>query len=186
MSDKKSLRKFYKEKRDALFDKGLLFNISNKICKKLDDKIKKAKNILLFYPFGSELDLLPLMDKNEDKNFYLPVCKGEKIVACPYKKGDELILNKYKIKEPKTEPITDIGILDIVITPALCADKNCYRLGYGGGYYDRFFADKNLRAKKIVVIPDEMFIESIPNDRFDIKCDMVISELRTVARKSLL
>lgn len=179
--DKKSLRRFYKEKRNALFKKGNIFDISDKIRKKLNIEIENAKNILLFYPFGSELNLLSLIEENKDKNFYLPVCKGENIAVCPYKTESELVLNKYKIPEPTTKPLTDISILDIVIAPALCADKNCHRLGYGGGYYDRFFSNADLRAKKIVVIPDEMFIENIPYDRFDIKCDMVMTELRNVS-----
>lgn len=179
--DKKSLRRFYKEKRNTLFKKGDIFDISDKIRKKLNIEIENAKNILLFYPFGSELNLLSLIEENKDKNFYLPVCIGENIAVCPYKTESELVLNKYKIPEPTTKPLTDISILDIVITPALCADKNCYRLGYGGGYYDRFFSNADLRAKKIVVIPDEMFIENIPYDSFDIKCDMVMTELRNVS-----
>lgn len=180
MNDKKSLRKFYKEKREALYKEGFLCNISAKICAKLNVEIKNAKNILIFCPFGSELNLLALMDKNEDKNFYLPVCIEDKIVAAPYKAGDKLVLNKYKIPEPKTKPVLNVKILDIIITPALCADKNCHRLGYGGGYYDRFFSDRNLQAKKIIVIPDEALVENIPNDEFDIKCDMVMTELRTI------
>jgi len=139
---------------------------------------------MLFYPIGSELNVLNIINapENKNRNFYLPVCKGEKIAPCPYKTGDELILNKYKILEPKTEALQDISILDIVITPAICADKSFQRLGYGGGYYDRFFADKNLTAQKIVIIPDEMLVENIPCDEFDIKCDMVVTEKRTLKR----
>lgn len=177
-SEKKNLRKIYKEKREKLFHSGEIDKISGIICAKLDKYIKDAKNILIYYPFESELNILKILENPDfkDKNFYLPVCSNDKILVCPYKTGDELILNKYKIYEPKTEPISDVGILDIVITPALCADKNCNRLGYGGGYYDRFFKEKNLHAKKIVIIADEMLADTLPTEEFDIKCDIVLTE----------
>ncbi len=184
--DKKNLRKIYKEKRNALFKEGLLYDVSEKISDKLNIffEDKKAKNIMLFYPFGSELNILNITEalKNKERNFYFPKCDGKNLLACPYKSKDGFVLNKYKIKEPKTKPLEDIGILDVVITPALCADKNFQRLGYGGGYYDRFFAKKNLKAAKIVIIPDDFLLETLPSEEFDIKCDIILTEKRTLER----
>ncbi len=111
-------------------------------------------------------------------NFYLPLCKGNKMFACPYKPGDELLLSRFKIYEPTTKPVLDVKILDMVITPALCADKNFNRLGYGGGFYDRFFANPALRAKRVVIIPDDMLIEAIPANEYDKKCDIIVTEKR--------
>lgn len=189
MDNKKNLRKYYKEKRDALFKEGFLCGVSREIAGKLNKIFKNinAKHIMLFYPFGSELNVLDVLEapENKDRKFYLPVCNGEKMLVCPYKSGDELVLNKYKIPEPKTEPLKDIGILDVVITPALCADKNFERLGYGGGYYDRFFADKNLRAKKIVIIPDDFLVETLPKEEFDVKCDIILTEKTVLKRETI-
>lgn len=179
-NDKKSLRKLYKEKREVLFKKGLICKISDKICTHLNEIFENAKNIMLFYPFGSELNILKTMEYNKDKNFYLPKCIGKELVAVPYKTGDRLILNKYNIKEPDTKPISDIAILDIIVTPALCADLNFNRLGYGGGYYDKFFANKKLKAQKIVVIPDEMLVEKLPCEDYDVKCDKIITESKVL------
>ncbi len=120
-----------------------------------------------------------------NRHFYLPFCKGDKILACPYKSGDELSLNKFKIYEPTTKPVLDIEILDMIITPALCADFKFNRLGYGGGFYDRFFANHNLRAKKVVIVPDDMLIEAIPTDKYDKKCDIIVTEKRTLEAKDL-
>lgn len=187
MNNKKVLRKVFKEKRDALFKEGFLCEISKEISKKLNEIIKNtnSKHIMFFHPFGSELNVLSIIDKpeNKEKNFYLPVCKCDKMFACPYKKGDELVLNKYKIQEPKTEPLKDISILDIIITPALCVDKNFQRLGYGGGYYDRFFAQENLKAQKIVIIPDVFLVETLPKEAYDIECDIILTEKRILNKK---
>lgn len=179
--NKKKLRDIYKKKRDELHKKGKIREISAIISKKISQNkyFKEAKNILLYYPKGSELNLLGLMDEkiSPNKIFYLPVCRGEDIIVCPYKSGDKLSLNKYGIFEPESPPIQNLNVLDLIITPALCADKSCNRIGYGKGYYDRFFCNKNLRAKKIIVLPEDFLIGSIPCDEFDKPCDFIVTEL---------
>ncbi len=176
---KQDLRRIYKEKRNALFQDGFISEISDIICKKLARCIffKSAKNILIYYPKDSELNTLQLL-KEQDKKFYLPRCYENNLLICKYKMGDELLLNKYKIYEPVCEPISDLGILDIVVTPALCADKNFHRIGYGAGYYDRLFSNKNIKAKKVIIIPDKMLLEKIHCDTYDKKCDIIITEKR--------
>lgn len=179
--NKEELRKFYKKKRDKLFETGCISDISASIVKKIVNSkyFKSAKNIMLFYPKGSELNLLELL-KFKDKNFYMPVCKEGEIVVCPYKEGDKLILNGYGIYEPETLPLKDLSILDIIITPALCADNHLNRIGYGKGYYDRFFANKNLKAKKIIVVPEECLLDLIPCENFDIACDLLLTQEKVI------
>lgn len=178
--NKDYLRKIYKKRRDELFLDGSISKISNSISQKIlnNNLFKQAKNIMLFYPKGAELNILEILENtlSKDKNFYLPVCCNMELDICPYKTGDEICLNKYKIYEPKSEPLCDLSILDIIITPALCADKNFNRIGYGGGYYDRLFKRKDLRAKKIIILPDEMVLKSVPYEEFDIPCDAIITE----------
>ena len=74
--------------------------------------------------------------------------------------------------EPCSDSV-DPNILDLVITPALMADKECYRLGYGGGFYDKFLPlCKN--AYKLIVIPKQLLVDKLPRDNFDVKVDEVI------------
>ena len=182
--NKDSLRKIYKKKRNELYVNGSILEISDLISQKIiaNDFFKAAQNILLFYPKDSELNILGIIDSqfSKDKKFYLPVCCNEEINICPYIKGDKLILNKYKIYEPETKPLKDLKQLDIIITPALCAEKSFNRIGYGKGYYDRLFTKKNLNAKKIIVIPDEFLLESIPHNEFDMPCDYIVTEKRVL------
>lgn len=187
---KQDLRKFYKTKRGELYEKGLIEEISSEICRKISDLevFKCAQNILLFYPKGSEINTLSLTEEpysaagGKIKNFYLPVCKEKELVCCPYNKDSELVLNEYKIYEPTSKPVLDVSVLDIVVTPALSADIGFYRLGWGGGYYDRFFANKGLRAVKMVVLPHALLSKSLPHGTFDIQCDIIVTE-KTVLSK---
>lgn len=182
---KKELREEYIKKRNALLNAGFIEKISGEICKKIAEfpLFKTAENILTFYPKGSEINTLELVKTfSGTKNFYLPVCRNGEITVCPYKLDTELVLNMYNIYEPKTEPIEDLSILDIVITPCLAADRNFNRLGWGGGYYDKFFKNKNLRAKKVVILPEDMLVSCLPDEAHDIKCDILITEKSFLVR----
>ena len=67
---------------------------------------------------------------------------------------------------------------DLVLMPLLTFDKNYYRLGYGGGFYDRYF-EKNSRKKKIIKIGlafSFQKIKKLPVNKFDKKINRVITE----------
>lgn len=170
METKAELRKYFKTIRASLD----MPQISKNLCEKLrcEDIYKNSKNILIYYPLKNEVDLRELL--SEDKNFYLPRVCGNEMEICPFKSGDKLEISPLKICEPCSNPI-NAEILDLVVVPAIAVDKNNYRLGYGGGFYDRFF-EKYPSVKKIVLIPAALVVEKLPTDEFDKKVDMVISE----------
>ncbi|MBP3924169.1 5-formyltetrahydrofolate cyclo-ligase [bacterium] len=169
MRTKAELRKYFKTIRASL--DMVLF--SKELCKKLKstDIYKNSKNILIYYPLKNEIDLRELL--TSEKNFYLPRVCGQDMEVCPFKFGDKLEVSPLKICEPCSNPVS-AEILDLVIVPALAVDKNNNRLGYGGGYYDRFF--KNFPdVVKVVLIPKELIANELPAEEFDVKVDNVIS-----------
>lgn len=127
-----------------------------------------AKNVMLFYPTMDEVNLLPLL--KDDKNFYFPRVDGENLQVCPYKQGDKLNKSRFNIFEPCSKPV-EPKLLDLVIVPALMADKNGFRLGYGGGFYDRFLGNS---CTTICPIPKKLYVDELPHDEFDIPVDIVI------------
>ena len=142
--------------------------------------IEKAENIMCFVSFRNEVDthkFIKYMLKN-NKNIYIPIIdsKNKIMNISKLKSFDELEKGFYGILEPKKEfiRITDLEVLDIVITPGVVFSKNNYRIGYGGGFYDKFFANKKLKAKKIGLCFSEQIIESIPIDKYDIPVDYII------------
>lgn len=156
--------------------KGIRNNLDiQEISKNLVSKIKnldiykQSKNVLIFYPLKNEINLLDLL--KDDKNFYLPKVSGENLVICPFTK--DLEISKLNIFEPCSEPI-DEKILDLIFLPALAADRENYRLGYGKGFYDRFLA-KNPNTATILPIAKQLVFEHLPHETFDRKADIVIS-----------
>ena len=114
--------------------------------------------------------MLALLD--DEKNFYLPRVCGENLQICPFKKGDKLVTSSFNICEPCSNSINPRN-LDLVVVPALMADKSGFRLGYGGGFYDRFFVENNT-VKTILPIAKELIVEELPHEEFDIKIDEII------------
>lgn len=131
-----------------------------------------ARNVMIFYPTMYEVNLLALL--SDDKKFYLPKVFGQDIGVCPYNCGDNLEKSLFNIFEPCSNTV-GAEVLDLVIVPALLVDKKGYRLGYGGGFYDRFLAQTGVNYKTICAIPKELCVESLPVEKFDIKVDEIIT-----------
>lgn len=169
--NKQQLRKWAKKERKK-FD---METLSMKLVEKLKEttEYKKAKNIMIYYPKLDEINLLSLLD-DKSKNFYLPKIQGDDLLCCPYKKGDELCLSCFNTKEPTSEAIKKTFI-DLVIVPALAVDKNGYRLGYGGGFYDRFLAGMGENVCKIVCLPHRFIVETVFPEKHDIKIDKIVA-----------
>ncbi len=171
MENKKELRKKAKEIRKNIDIKSVSKVIVEKISNIEDFKI--AKNIMIFYPLENEIDLLGLVEKNPDKNFYLPRTNGETMEACSFNIGDKLLKGAFNVCVPTTNKINP-QILDLIFTPALMVDKNNYRLGYGKGFYDRFLKETN--AKTIVPISKKLIVEKLPIEEHDKKVDFIITD----------
>ena len=131
-----------------------------------------AKNVMIYHPLSNEVNLLNLLE-DDDKQFYLPRVCGRELECCPYNKGDDLLLSPLNISEPISESV-DKSEIDLVFVPALMADKEYNRLGYGAGFYDRFLKDMN--AFKVIPIPEELLVEKLCITETDVKCDAYITQ----------
>lgn len=174
MLTKIELRNKAKQIRKTLDIKGISEKIVENISKL--EVYQNSKHVMIFYPIGHEVNLLALL--NDNKQFYLPKVDGDQLLVCPYRKKDKLLVSDFKTHEPMTEPINP-DILDVIFVPALMVDKHFNRIGYGGGFYDRFLS-KNLamahKATKIVAIPSALIVDKIPEENFDEKIDVTICE----------
>ena len=168
MENKTCLRIWAKSLRKTLdTDK-----ISNAIVKKIRslEIYRTAKNVMIFYPLQFEINLLPLLE--DSKNFYLPKVDGENLLVCPFKIGERLVKSEFNVSEPLSVPVSS-DIPEVVFVPALAVDKNNFRLGYGGGFYDRFL--ESSKAYSIVPVSEKLVVEKLPVDEFDIPVDCVIT-----------
>lgn len=130
-----------------------------------------AKKVMIFYPTKYEINLLNLLE--DKKEFYLPKVDGQNLLVCPYCCDDKLEKSSFNILEPCSNPVKAEN-LDLVIVPALMADEKGFRLGYGGGFYDRFLSLYEGDFKTIVVVPKVLYVRELPVDEYDKSVDGVI------------
>ena len=88
---------------------------------------------------------------------------------------DPLVINKYGIPEPTSNKIV---YPDILLVPLVAYDKYLNRLGYGGGFYDRYIKKIKKRKKIFTIGLGYAFqkIKKVPINKYDIKLDFIISE----------
>jgi len=175
--DKKELRKGIKERRKALSEECAA-ELSEKICARLlaMRETVAARTVLCYYPLKGEPDLRPLMDelRKMGKTVCLPVVEGEKMRAVIWNEGEELEKVPPGVMQPRggSEPRS----IDVVIVPGLAFDKNGARLGFGGGYYDRFLAE--CETDTIGVCFDEFLTENLETQPWDIPMKKVLTDKR--------
>lgn len=142
---------------------------------------KDAKTIMVYYPIHNEVDLRSLVHKYADeKTFLLPATTGKKTMEVRvYEKGAPLVKGRFGIPEPHTAAYT--GPIDLIFVPGVAFDRECHRIGRGGGYYDRFL--KNYKhSKKIGVCYSFQLHKEIPYQRWDIKMNRVVTPAETIGR----
>lgn len=181
--DKHELRKWAKKERSKLDMKALSEELVQKLV--LTQEYENAKNVMIFYPLKDEVNFLSLLD-DSTKTFYLPKIDGENLLCCEFNKNTELCESCFHTMEPIAPSLQPSSterekafLPDLVIVPALAADKNNYRLGYGKGFYDRFLrANKsnNVSFKTIVCIPKELIVETIFPNEYDYPVDLIITD----------
>lgn len=181
--DKKQLRKEIVCLRDALSPAERNAKAQIIIKKLLKTELyQKANHIMLFAAFGSELNLLPLVETiiQAGKHAYLPVVdkKTNRILPIEVYRIEDLKPGCYDIPEPSPDNYkeTTPDLLELIITPAVAFDNDKYRIGYGAGYYDRFFASLKKDIIKIGVGFDEQLIPEVPREPHDIQLDYVLTD----------
>ena len=141
---------------------------------------KKSKSIALFLGFSSEIitDSLIKHAWKEKKNVLLPITSQgfHKPFFALFHKGDRLKRTSFGPMElvKKKKPF-NFRSIDLVVIPGLGFDERGYRLGYGGGVYDRILK-KTPRAKHVGLFFSCQFLPKLPTGRHDKSMDAIVTE----------
>jgi 5-formyltetrahydrofolate cyclo-ligase len=129
-----------------------------------------------------ELDPFPLMAAlaNQGHPLCLPQTRGDRLVFRAWKPGERLVVGRMSIPEPSDTARERRP--ELIIVPLLAFDKHGYRLGYGGGFYDRYLAEH--RAKRTIravgIAFDAQEVEELPRDPADEQLDAVVTQDRVI------
>ncbi len=179
-------KKEFRKKQYAL-RKKLFSNVKKVFDKDLFEELFKKVNfkniniISSFISINSEIDTYELNNYIIKKNrtLCLPVIikKNNHLIFKKFTKKSNLVEGFFKIQEPIASSETLIP--DLIFVPCLAFDKLGYRIGYGGGYYDRTFSYLKKIKKKFISVGyafDDQKVLEVPKDSFDMRLNYVITE----------
>lgn len=141
-------------------------------------QVKAASSLLLFYGVGPEPDTARLLEPLTfaGKTVALPRCLPHReMEARQYLGPSHLLSGAFGIPEPDDAcPILERDSFDVILVPNLCCDRACYRLGHGGGYYDRYLS--GFSGVTVALCRDKLLQDSLPIAAHDVPVDLVVTE----------
>lgn len=145
------------------------------------EPLANCRTVMLFLSFGSEIDTEPFIEaaRARGQEIWLPLTNLQERRIIPYVYSPELVLRQgvYGIREPdptRAEP-ADSRKLEAVILPGVAFDRSGGRLGYGGGFYDRFLASLSHKPVIIGYCFDEQIVDLVPRENHDVQYDYLIT-----------
>ena len=154
---------------------------SDQICRNLESNLlfQQANNILAYFSYRQEPDLSTLFKKPLlQKRWGFPRCLDKSLTWHWWQPPQILVPNKYSILEPlSTEHSIEPEQVDLLLVPTVACDRLGYRLGYGGGYYDRLLS--NFAWQKIPTIGitfEFAFLDKLPVETWDMTLNSICTE----------
>ncbi|MEI8214525.1 MAG: 5-formyltetrahydrofolate cyclo-ligase [Actinomycetota bacterium] len=161
--EKSSLRTRYRRERNERYIEHSFEYLAT------SPEFLNSKVIASYMSYGDEPDTrqLNLELIKTCKTLLLPRINGDNLEWVQWNGDESQLQQKKKISEPSGPAFTNLAAIEVIIVPALRIDRSGYRLGQGGGFYDR--ALPHLAAWSIGLIhPDEISGEDLPREPWDI------------------
>jgi 5-formyltetrahydrofolate cyclo-ligase len=144
-------------------------------------EVRSARTIMMFSTFGSEVPTGALIKRLHERGIVvaLPRIEGAQLVPVAYAPGDPTTTTSFGAEEPVDGTPLDPASIDVVAAPGVAFDRNGGRIGYGGGYYDRFL--RGLPAFTVALVFGLQVMDAaLPVGRFDLPVDAIVTEDETI------
>ncbi|MDJ0746851.1 MAG: 5-formyltetrahydrofolate cyclo-ligase [Xenococcaceae cyanobacterium MO_167.B27] len=137
---------------------------------------QEADTVLAYFSFRQEPDISHLF--TTDKKWGFPACVETTLVWHFWQHGEPLQLGKYGIKQPLADaPLVPSKAIDLILVPTVACDCLGYRLGYGGGYYDRLLSSAQWQnIPTLGIVFDFACVPQLPTEPWDIKLNYICTE----------
>lgn len=177
MGAKKQIRDLLKGRREGLAP-AQVQGLSEKICRNIRRQpwFLQAGTVCFYYPLGNEVDLLPLAREalGMGKELAFPRVEGKGMEFFRVCSLEEFREGSFHVMEPTgSKPVTAVGALALV--PGVGFDAHGNRLGYGGGYYDCYFAS-HPDMVKVGVAYGLQLVGQLEKGEYDVPMDGVVTE----------
>ncbi len=183
---KEEIREEVLKRRLALSNRGIASK-SRAICRRLisDSAFVTASVVGLYWPFRNEVLTQPVfheaLAKRKRVGFPLVRVDERRIIYVSVDDESELSAGTYGIREPRLIPerVIPPEELDLLVVPGVAFDERGYRIGYGGGYFDRLLAS-GVTATRAATAFDMQIVVRVPHEPHDEKVDIIFTEDRII------
>jgi 5-formyltetrahydrofolate cyclo-ligase len=174
---KAQLRQICRNQRKALGPEARAI-ASQAICVQIENWgiFQQAEVILTYLPMKAEVDLRPLLAAHPEKTWAVPriLEASHGMVFHPYDPA-RLVRHPFGMDEPAADlPVIPDSTLQLCLVPGLAYDRQGWRLGYGGGYYDRFL--QHFPGPSLGVTFAALLLESLPHGEWDVPMRGIVTE----------
>jgi 5-formyltetrahydrofolate cyclo-ligase len=142
-------------------------------------ELQGASTVLMFYSFGTEIPTAVLVRRLLTRGWrvLLPyLTDGAEMEAGEIRPGESLEPTDYGPKEPNRRVAVSPQEVDVVVTPGLAFDRSGRRLGYGGGYYDRYLTRLHPHAVRIGIGFASQVLDRVPAEDDDELVDVIVTD----------
>ncbi len=178
MSTKKEIRRLVKERRALLRPEEETEN-SRKILESLLSlpEYKKARQVFCYVDYNHEVHTWPILERAmaDGKRTAVPKVHGKDMVFYYIEKEEDLEPGYFGIREPKEGLPPAGGDSVLFIMPGVAFDRAHHRIGYGGGFYDRYLEAHPDLCTAAVAYECQIF-DQVPFEEFDIRPSLLITE----------
>ncbi len=175
---RKQMRQFYKNRRDGLPD-SLVQRLSSQISGHILQwgLYQKAETVCFYYPLGKEVSLLGAVNDalGQGKHTAFPKVDGGTMQFLEVTSLDEMEEGYFHVMEPVAGKAVDSGGPMLCFVPGIVFDRSGGRMGYGKGYYDRYFAKKGNCILAACAYGCQI-ADTVPMGAWDVRMDYIISE----------
>lgn len=186
MQSKQGLRKQILTKRRNL-DPSEVKNLSRKICERIlqMDIYKEAKNICCYMPINKEADVTELFQTawKQGKALWLPVTKDGEMEFFLYAEGTSLRSGNYGIPEPDCQEKLQPDEKTLIIMPGAVFSEEGDRIGYGGGYYDKYLS-KYSCCRTCAAAYGFQVVKELPAEVHDIRPEFIVTEEKVICSQA--
>ena len=147
-----------------------------------NDILNLSKTIGIYYAKDYEIHTKNIITflLETGKTVCLPVINNKQLIFKKISSLDDLVTGTFDIQEPKPScQEIQTNSLDPLIVPCLAINENGYRLGRGGGFYDRLL-EQNKNIHSMCLAHEEQIVSTIPVEPHDKKVDCIITEKRII------
>jgi 5-formyltetrahydrofolate cyclo-ligase len=114
----------------------------------------------------------------------MPRIVGGELEPRAYRPGDPVTETTFGAKEPVDGEGLEPAEIDVIVIPGLAFDRGGYRVGYGGGYYDRFLRETRPDAVRMALCFALQVVDRVPVGSFDLPVDLIVTEHETIRCRS--